>query len=161
MYKLCGCLQGFFYASLFVCLRCCYIQCPVHISQPLPFTLWSTLSSYWWRWCRCPAWWSFAGSHGGSSCLPASLGCGQRLPACPPFGRELTGRRGEGSGTPASRPPPAHAGLAASHTPLHTKKRRKKKKHKAHKSITVVFQCELFHVISSEQPIRLWLLMGL
>lgn len=84
-------------------------------------------SSCWWQWCRCPVLWSFAGSRGGSSCLPASPGCGQRRPACPPFGPEPKERTEEGSGTPASQPPPAPAGQAASHTPLHTHNTQKQK----------------------------------
>lgn len=90
------------------------------LSAPPP----SLGSSCWWRWCHCPVLWSFAGSRGGSSCLPVSPGCGLHQPTCPSFGPELKGRREEGSGTPASLPPPAPAGPVASHTPLHAKQKK-------------------------------------
>lgn len=101
--------------DVYIYIYICTQRPCVSLSTPAP-------SSCWWRWCRCPVLWSFAGSRGGSSCLPASPGCGQRRPACPPFGPEPKERMEEGSGTPASQPPPAPAGQAASHTPLHTHK---------------------------------------
>lgn len=85
---------------------------------PFPSAFSPFLSSCWWQWCHCPAWWSFADSRGGSACLPASPGCERRPPAFPPAGQEPKERRGEGSDRPASRPLPARAALAASHTHL-------------------------------------------
>lgn len=108
-----------------------YVHCPCmsHSLRPLlPLPCPPLPSSCWWPWCRSPAWWSFAGSRGESSCRRASPVYGLRPPACPPSDLVQTGRRGGGNDTPASQPPPAHAGLAASHTLLYTKRKKGGKK---------------------------------
>lgn len=124
-----------------------YVQCPCKSLAPFPSSSSPFLSSCWWQWCRCPAWWSFADSRGGSACLPASPGCERRPPAFPPAGQEPRGRRGEGSDMPASRPLPARAARAASRTRL-----RPTNKDCYHfRSFRVSF-FSLLNVITSEKP---------
>lgn len=127
-------------------------MCLCTVSTPLRPSV--RLSSCWWPWCRCPAWWSSAGSRAGSSCRPAFPGCAPRPPACPPSGRAPTGRRAGGSGTPASRPPPAPAGPAASRTPLW------KREKKTNAQLARYFRAFSCHQAPNSQSGIVWLLMG-
>lgn len=136
---------GFVCGSRCVCVWLCallYIRDVSIYKRPCKSV--STLgSNCWWRWCRCSVWWSSAGSHGGSVCLPASPGCGLHQPASPPFDPVPTGRREEGSDKPASPPRPAPAGRAAPRTPLHEKKNTKRYQPSADQSTVVYFICSV------------------